>query len=91
MVFRELNPGYCAHGEKVVEHYKNSDGGLITLENIWREHFVTTMQPKYLPELWSMNHTTERLIIRAMEGRIDEMDLKFAGLPDVKVDRLVTN
>ncbi|XP_037037106.1 exonuclease 3'-5' domain-containing protein 2 isoform X2 [Bradysia coprophila] len=36
----EVNAGYSAHGAKVVEFYKNSDGGLIMLENIWREHFV---------------------------------------------------
>lgn len=88
MCFREVNPGYCGHGERVVEHYKNSAGGLIALENIWREHFMATMQPKYLPELWSMNHTAERLTIRATEGRIKEIDLKFAGLADaVKGDQ----
>ncbi len=85
--FSELNSEYSAHGAKVVEYYKNSAGGLITLENIWREHFVTTMQPKYLPNLWSMNHTAERLTIRATEGRIQESDLKFAGLVNVKVDQ----
>lgn len=47
---------------------------------------MTTMQPKYLPELWSMNHTAERLAIRASEGRIEENDLKYAGLGNVKID-----
>lgn len=69
-----------------MEFYKNSDGGLITLENVWREHFLTTMQPKYLPGLWSMNHTAERLTIRATEGRIHESDLKYAGLGNVKIE-----
>lgn len=82
----ELNPEFSAHGAKVVEYYKHSDGGLITLENIWREHFVSTMQPKYLPELWSMNHTAERLAIRASEGRIEESDLRYAGLGSVKTE-----
>lgn len=71
----------------MVEFYKNTDGGLIMLENIWREHFVNTMQPKYLPDLWSMNHTAERLTIRATEGRIEEDDLKYAGLGNVKIDQ----
>lgn len=84
--FSEVNSEYSAHGVKVVEHYKHSAGGLITLENIWKEHFVTTMKPNYLPDLWSMNHTAERLTIRATEGRIQKGDLKFAGLGDVKVD-----
>ncbi|KAG4077221.1 hypothetical protein HA402_005276 [Bradysia odoriphaga] len=57
----EINADYILHGAKVVEFYKNRDGGLIMLENVWREHFVKTMQPKYLPNLWSLNHTTERL------------------------------
>lgn len=85
--FSEINSEYSAHGVKVVEFYKNSPGGLINLEKIWREHFVTTMQPKYLPDLWSMDHTTERLTIRATEGRIGEGDLRFAGLGDVKIDQ----
>lgn len=33
-----------------------------------------------------MNHTAERLAIRASEGRIEENDLKYAGLGNVKID-----
>lgn len=83
------NSEYIRHGEKVVEYYKNTNGGLIALENIWRKHFLTTMQPKYLPDLWSMNHTAERLAIRATEGRIQESDLKFAGLGNVKIENCI--
>ncbi|KAG4066127.1 hypothetical protein HA402_010329 [Bradysia odoriphaga] len=36
----EINADYSSHGTMVVEFYKNRDGGLIMLENVWREHFV---------------------------------------------------
>ncbi|XP_031626495.1 exonuclease 3'-5' domain-containing protein 2 [Contarinia nasturtii] len=77
----EMNDNYSAHGAKVVEFYQNSDAGLIGLERIWREHFLKTMKPEFLPDLWSIEHNAERLKIRADEGRIDENDMKLAGLP----------
>ena len=26
---------------------------------MWREHFVQTMQPKYMPDYWNINHRLE--------------------------------
>nr|XP_029720317.1 exonuclease 3'-5' domain-containing protein 2-like [Aedes albopictus] len=75
------NEDYCAHGEKVVEHFKQSAGGLSELEKMWREHFLQTMKPKYLPDLWSVEHNYKRLEIRADEGRVDDEDLLIAGVP----------
>lgn len=56
----EMNENYNAHGAKVVEYYQNSDQGLVALERLWREHFVNVMQPKHLPDLWSLEHNVQR-------------------------------
>lgn len=63
--------------------YRDKFGGLIELERIWREHFLNTMQPKFLPELWNVNHNADRLEVRASEGRVDNADLVVAGLESV--------
>ncbi|XP_055849502.1 exonuclease 3'-5' domain-containing protein 2 [Episyrphus balteatus] len=71
---------YTPHGSKVVQEYQEKFGGLIELEKLWREHFLNTMQPKYLPNLWNVNHNANRLEIRANEGRIEKDDMVIAGL-----------
>ncbi|KAH8419192.1 hypothetical protein KR222_010059 [Zaprionus bogoriensis] len=81
---RVANEDYCHHGKKVVEMYRDKFGGLVELERIWREHFLNTMQPKFLPELWNVNHNVDRLEVRASEGRIDSADLVVAGLELVR-------
>ncbi|KAL7730027.1 hypothetical protein ACLKA6_009317 [Drosophila palustris] len=80
---RVENEDYCQHGKKVVDMYRDKFGGLIELERIWREHFLYTMQPKFLPELWNVNHNADRLEVRASEGRVDNADLVVAGLESV--------
>ncbi|XP_060647380.1 exonuclease 3'-5' domain-containing protein 2 [Drosophila nasuta] len=77
------NEDFCQHGKKVVDMYCDKFGGLIELERIWREHFLHTMQPKYLPQLWNVNHNADRLEVRANEGRVDNADLVVAGLESV--------
>ncbi|XP_054742283.1 exonuclease 3'-5' domain-containing protein 2 [Anastrepha obliqua] len=74
------NENYCQHGEKVVSMYETAFGGLCELEKQWRQHFLTTMKPKYLPDLWNVNHNANRLEIRAQEGRVEKEDLIVAGL-----------
>ncbi|XP_052890506.1 exonuclease 3'-5' domain-containing protein 2 [Anopheles moucheti] len=74
------NELYCAHGERVVEHFKKTPGGLIQLERRWRENFLDTMHPKHLPQLWSVDHNYKRLEIRAVTGRINVEDLAIAGI-----------
>ncbi|XP_058058316.1 exonuclease 3'-5' domain-containing protein 2 [Anopheles bellator] len=74
------NELYCAHGERVVEHFKQRLGGLSQLERMWREHFLKTMRPKHLPSLWSVDHNYKRLESRAGEGRVDVEDLAIAGI-----------
>ncbi|XP_046824735.1 exonuclease 3'-5' domain-containing protein 2 [Vespa crabro] len=68
------------HGLKVVQWFEEREGGLVELERIWREHFLTTMKPQHLPNLWSVRHNQERLTIRQTQNRIDPQDAKVAGL-----------
>lgn len=61
MCFSEENPDYIPHGQRVVDYFTlKENGGLTVLERIWRQHFLDTMKPKYLPELWSVDHNVER-------------------------------
>ncbi|BFF88978.1 exonuclease 3'-5' domain-containing protein 2 [Drosophila madeirensis] len=78
--YRMENEDYCQHGEKVVQMYRHEFGGLIELERMWREHFLHTMKPQFLPDLWNVNHNADRLEVRASEGRVDNADLLVAGL-----------
>ncbi|XP_011165231.1 exonuclease 3'-5' domain-containing protein 2 [Solenopsis invicta] len=71
---------YQPHGLKVVQYFQMQESGLIELERTWREHFLYTMNPKYLPSLWSVRHNQERLTIRQAQNRIDADDAKVAGL-----------
>lgn len=68
------------HGLKVVQYFQKREGGLIELERMWREHFLITMKPNYLPNLWSVRHNQERLSIRRTQNRIEPEDAKVAGL-----------
>ncbi|XP_055602303.1 exonuclease 3'-5' domain-containing protein 2 [Uranotaenia lowii] len=75
------NEDYFSHGQKVADYYRIQPGGLSELERMWREHFLRTMKPKFLPELWSVEHNYKRLEIKAEEGRVNEEDLQQAGVP----------
>ncbi|XP_015610219.1 exonuclease 3'-5' domain-containing protein 2 [Cephus cinctus] len=68
------------HGVKVVQYFEQQEGGLVELERIWREHFLEAMKPRFLPNLWSVSHNQERLVIRQTQNRIDPQDAKTAGL-----------
>jgi hypothetical protein len=54
------NDLYCVHGQKVVEYFRAKQGGLVELERMWRQHFLDKMRPKFLPDLWSVEHNTKR-------------------------------
>ncbi|XP_033213604.1 exonuclease 3'-5' domain-containing protein 2 [Belonocnema kinseyi] len=68
------------HGLKVVRHFEKLEGGLVELERVWREHFLTVMKPRFLPKLWSVCHNQERLAIRQTQNRIEPQDARVAGL-----------
>lgn len=63
------------HGQAVVEAYKKV--GLSKLEQRWRQYFLDTMNPRFLPECWSVTHNMYK------------MKLKMARLPLDHEDRLV--
>lgn len=78
----EPNENYFAHGEKVVDFFQNKateNGGLVELEQMWRTHFLDVMRPRHMPELWSIEHSGNRLEIRVDENRITEDELQQCG------------
>lgn len=64
----------------MVQHFQRTEGGLVELERMWREHFLLTMKPKYLPNLWSVCHNQERLTIRRSQNKLEPADAMVAGL-----------
>ena len=58
---RVRNEQFVPHGQKVVEHFMQKPGGLLEFEKLWRRRFVETMEPKFLPALWSVDHTPQRM------------------------------
>ena len=44
-----------SHGQKVVQTVLQKRR-LLEFQQEWRQHFVDTMHPAYLPELWSVSH-----------------------------------
>ena len=42
-------------------YYMKQPGGLLEFEKMWRRQFIETMQPQYLPYLWSVDHKPERM------------------------------
>lgn len=79
-----MNANYEPHGLRVVMHFSNpKNGGLIYLEQRWREHFLATMCPRYLPALWSVHHNHQRLKQRFLQGLIQPEEVTVTG---VKLD-----
>uniref|UniRef100_A0A8C2CFN4 Exonuclease 3'-5' domain-containing protein 2 n=1 Tax=Cyprinus carpio TaxID=7962 RepID=A0A8C2CFN4_CYPCA len=60
---RIFNESYVPHGLKVVQVYAERGlRGLMDLERCWRQHFLTSMQPRHLPPLWSVNHNHDKYL-----------------------------
>ncbi|XP_071600551.1 exonuclease 3'-5' domain-containing protein 2 isoform X2 [Heliangelus exortis] len=60
---RICNESYMPHGLKVVQCFaKGGLRSLMQLERRWRQHFLDNMQPKHLPEQWSVDHNHLKLI-----------------------------
>lgn len=60
---RIYNESYIPHGLKVVQ--RHTEGGLrslMQLESRWRQHFLDSMQPKHLPQQWSVDHNHQKLL-----------------------------
>ncbi|NXY86713.1 EXD2 protein, partial [Alcedo cyanopectus] len=66
---RICNESYMPHGLKVVQCFaKGGLRSLMQLERRWRQHFLDSMQPKHLPEQWSVDHNHTKLIRKYGEG-----------------------
>lgn len=66
----------------MVAHFQNNateTGGLVALERMWRTHFLQVMRPQHLPDLWSVEHSGNRLEIRVDENRITADELQQCG------------
>lgn len=60
---RIFNESYIPHGLKVVRaHAERGLKGLMELERCWRQHFLTSMRPKHLPPLWSVDHNHSKFL-----------------------------
>ncbi|XP_065576288.1 exonuclease 3'-5' domain-containing protein 2-like [Artemia franciscana] len=62
------------HGRKVVSCYVQKPEGLLSLEILWRKHFIDSMKPEFLPPYWSLDHNKERLDNRMAQNRVDRED-----------------
>ncbi|KAL4656175.1 exonuclease 3'-5' domain-containing protein 2 isoform X1 [Arapaima gigas] len=60
---RIFNQSYVPHGLKVVQAYAQSGlRGLMELERRWRQHFLSTMKPRHLHPLWSVDHNHAKFL-----------------------------
>ncbi|XP_064169802.1 exonuclease 3'-5' domain-containing protein 2 isoform X2 [Anguilla rostrata] len=60
---RIFNESYVPHGLKVVQVYgQRGLRGLMELERRWRQHFLSTMRPRHLHPLWSVNHNHAKFL-----------------------------
>ncbi|EPY79712.1 exonuclease 3-5 domain-containing protein 2 isoform 1 [Camelus ferus] len=60
---RISNESYIPHGLKVVQrHTRGGLRSLMQLESRWRQHFLDSMQPKHLPQQWSVDHNHQKLL-----------------------------
>merc|ERR1712240_19556 len=71
------NGDYVPHSRAVVQFFLER-GGLLQLEVRWRKHFLETMKPAFLPDLWSVDHQADRLGVKAAENRIDMEQYRLA-------------
>lgn len=81
-VCRILNESFMPHGLKVVQAYAEQGlRGLIELERRWRQHFLSSMQPKFLPPLWSVDHNHEKYLRKYGENLLINLTWARAHTP----------
>ncbi|KAI5695705.1 hypothetical protein M8J76_001744 [Diaphorina citri] len=62
------NAEFVSHGQAVVTYFQERDQ-LELFETRWRQHFLETMRPEYLPKHWSLHHNFERRKTKVQNGR----------------------
>uniref|UniRef100_G3MNI8 3'-5' exonuclease domain-containing protein n=1 Tax=Amblyomma maculatum TaxID=34609 RepID=G3MNI8_AMBMU len=85
---RVYNDDFIPHGQRVVEHFKKTIG-LANLEMRWRQHFLDSMHPKYMPPLWSVDHHREVLALKFAQGRAKDVTLSEIGISQELVDTVL--
>nr|XP_053631172.1 LOW QUALITY PROTEIN: exonuclease 3'-5' domain-containing protein 2-like [Cherax quadricarinatus] len=66
------NENYQAHGLKVYEVYEKL--GLVKLEQRWRQHFLDTMNPQFMPDCWSLTHNIYRMHLKMSQYPLDHSE-----------------
>jgi len=61
LVYRLKREGFEEAGELVVR-YAIENGGLVAFERLWRQHFLDSMKPGFLPKGWSVDHSHDQLL-----------------------------
>ncbi|XP_077496666.1 exonuclease 3'-5' domain-containing 2 [Amblyomma americanum] len=82
------NDDFVPHGQRVVEHFKKTIG-LANFEMRWRQHFLDSMQPQYMPPLWSVDHHREVLALKFAQGRAKDVTLSEIGISQELVDTVL--
>lgn len=57
---------FVPHGEKVIRFYERR--GLINLERKWRQHFLVSMDPQFMPKYWSVDHNHARIRTKILDS-----------------------
>lgn len=70
--FKINNSEFKPHGQKVTDAYKKI--GLVNLEQRWRENFISSMNPQYLPEGWSTRHNEMKMRLKMSYLPLDHPD-----------------
>ncbi|XP_064860483.1 exonuclease 3'-5' domain-containing protein 2-like isoform X3 [Oncorhynchus nerka] len=87
---RIFNESYVPHGLKVVQATAEQGlKGLMELEHRWRQHFLSTMTPRYLPSLWSVSHNHNKLL-RSLPVLAAEKPPHSLMLPPLCLDTILS-
>ena len=60
---RLWNSEFSPHAEVVVRSVREEGGreALLQFQRRWRQHFLDTMNPRFLPPLWNVHHNPHQL------------------------------
>lgn len=65
-----VNDSYEPHGLRVYKYYEQI--GLIHFEKLWRQNFLGTMKPQFMPSGWSVTHNHEKLKLKMSRHPLDD-------------------
>lgn len=73
-----------------VEHWGKRIMDIILSQNeeqqfveLWRQHFLDTMNPQYMPDYWHVNHPLEKTTKVRNDVKLNEQDYKFLHLMQI--------